>query len=129
MNLADYFEKHQGLGILATADTNGMVDLALYAKPHVINETMIAFVMRERLSHLNLKSNPRATYMFVEQGEEYLGKRLYLTKIREETNTSMVEMLRRKQPEICSPHDDSNKYLTFFQIDNIWPLVGDKAMR
>ncbi|MHC4748792.1 MAG: pyridoxamine 5'-phosphate oxidase family protein [Planctomycetota bacterium] len=127
MNLPDYFENVQGLGILATADSDGTVDLAIYAKPNVIDESTIAFVMRERLTHQNLKSNPHATYMFVEQGEGYVGKRLYLTKIREETNTSLVEMLRRKQPEICAPYDDSNKYLVHFQIDNIRPLVGEKT--
>ena len=127
MNLSDYFENVQGIGILATADSDGTVDLAIYAKPHVIDETTIAFVMRERLTHQNLKSNPHAAYMFVEQGEGYAGKRLYLTKIREETNTSLVEMLRRKQPEICALYDDSNKYLVHFQIDDIWPLVGDKT--
>ncbi len=127
MNLSDYFENVQGLGILATADSDGMVDLAIYAKPHVIDETTIAFVMRERLTHQNLKSNPHAAYMFVEQGEGYAGKRLYLTKIREETNASLVEMLRRKQPEICDLYDDSNKYFVHFRIDDIWPLVGDKT--
>jgi hypothetical protein len=127
MNLSDYFENVKGFGILATADEDGMVDLAVYAKPHVIDETTIAFIMRERLTHKNLKSNPKAAYMFVEHGKGYAGKRLYLTKIREESNTSVVEMFRKKQPEICSPKDDSNKYLVHFQIDDIRPLVGDKT--
>jgi hypothetical protein len=65
--------------------------------------------------------------MFVEHGKGYAGKRLYLTKIREESNTSLVEMFRKKQPEICSPNDDSNKYLVHFQIDYIRPLVGDST--
>jgi hypothetical protein len=82
--------------------------------------------MKERLSHTNLKSNPHAAYMFVEKGEGYVGKRLYLTKLREETNTSVVEMFIQKQPEICPADDDSNKYLVHFQVDDIWPLVGDK---
>lgn len=125
MSLSDYFENVQGLGILATADSRGTVDLAVYAKPHVIDETTIAFVMRERLSHQNLKSNPRAAYMFVERDKGYTGKRLYLTKIREETNTSVVEMFRKKQPEICASSDDSNKYLVHFRVDDIRPLVGD----
>ena len=127
MSLYDYFENAQGLGILATSDENGMVDLAVYAKPRVIDETTIAFIMRERLTRQNLKSNPHAAYMFVEKGEGYAGKRLYLTKIREESNTSIVEMFRKKQPEICSPDDDSNKYLVHFQIDDIRPLVGDST--
>ena len=66
MNLSDYFEKVRGYGILATADSDGMADLAIYAKPHVIDETTIAFIMRERLTHQNLKSNPHAAYMFIE---------------------------------------------------------------
>ncbi len=126
MSLSDYFENVQGLGILATADSDGMVDLAIYARPHVIDETTIAFVMRERLSHQNLKSNPNAAYMFVEQGEGYVGKRLYLTKTREETNTSLIEEFRRRQPEICAADDDSNKYLVFLQINDVRALVGDK---
>jgi len=126
MSLFDYFEKASGIGILATADSDGMVDLAVYARPEVIDETTIAFIMRERLSHQNLKSNPHAAYMFIEQGEGYTGKRLYLTKIREETNTSLIEEIVRKKPEICDPNDDSNKYLVIFQIENIWPLVGEK---
>ena len=125
MSLSYYFEHKEGLGILATADSDGMVDLAIYAKPHVIDEKTIAFIMRERLTRKNLKSNPKAAYMFVEHGERYTGKRLYLTKIREESNTSVVEMFRKKQPEICLLKDDSNKYLVHFQIDNIRPLVGD----
>lgn len=126
MSLFDYFEKARGLGILATSDSDGMVDLALYARPEVIDESTIAFIMKERLSHQNLKSNPHAAYMFIEKGEGYVGKRLYLTKIREETNTSLVEKIIRKKPEISPPEDDSNKYLVIFQVDNIWPLVGEK---
>jgi len=127
MSLSEYFEKAQGMGILATADSEGVVDLALYAKPHVIDESTIAFIMQERLTHRNLKSNPHAAYMFVEKGPGYNGKRLYLTKTREETNTSVVEMFRKKQPAICAAGDDSNKYLVHFQVDEIRPLVGGKA--
>jgi len=126
MSLFDYFEKADGIGVLATADSDGMVDLAVYARPEVIDDTTIAFIMKERLSHQNLKSNPHAAYMFIEQGEGYAGKRLYLTKIREETNTSLIEEIIRKKPQIADPGDDSNKYLVIFQVENIWPLVGDK---
>lgn len=127
MNLFDYFKNVQGLGILATANSDGMVDLALYAGPEVVDKSTIAFIIRQRLSHQNLKSNPHAAYMFIEKGEGYAGKRLYLTKIREETNTSLVDKFIKKQPEICPPDDDSNKYLVFFQVDTIRPLVGDNT--
>lgn len=126
MSLWGYFENMQGLGVLATADSDGMVDLAIYAKPRVVDETTVAFVMKERLSHQNLKSNPNAAYMFIEKGDGYKGRRLYLTELREETNSSLVEEFRKRQPEICPVGDDSNKYLVFFQVNDVWPLVGDK---
>lgn len=126
MSLSYYFEHTKGMGILATADSDGMVDLAIYAKPQVIDDNTIALVMKERLSHQNLKSNPHAAYMFIEKDKGYVGKRLYLTKLREETNQSVVDMLIQKQPEICPADDDSNKYLVHFQVDDVWPLVGDK---
>lgn len=126
MSLLEYFENAEGLGVMATADSDGIVDVAIYASPTVIDETTVAFVMRERLSHQNIKTNPNAAYMFVEKGEGYNGVRLYLTEIREETNSSLIEEFRKKQPEICPARDDSNKYLVFFQVNEVWPLVGDK---
>lgn len=124
MNLFEYFENAEGTGILATADSDGMVDIALYARPQVADESTIAFIMRERLSYQNLKSNPNAAYMFIEKGPGYSGKRLYLTMIRAETNQSLVDSFIKKQPEISPAGDDSNKYLVFFRVENIWPLVG-----
>ena len=126
MDLSSYFEKTEGTGILATADSDGTVDIAIYAKPEVVNNSTIAFVMKERLSHQNLKTNLHAAYMFIEKGEGYKGYRLYLTKTREETNTTIVNEFIKRQPEIASPKDDSHKYLVYFQIDDVWPIVGDK---
>ena len=117
MDLLAYFENTAGIGILATSDSDGIV----------VGEATIAFVMKERLSHQNLKTNPHAAYMFIEKGEGYKGQRLYLTKLREETNTSVIEEFIKRQPEIAEPGDDSNKYLVYFHVDNIWPLVGKKT--
>jgi hypothetical protein len=36
MDLAQYFENKKGTGVLATADDQCRVDLAVYARPHVI---------------------------------------------------------------------------------------------
>lgn len=127
MNLFDYFERTEGTGILATCDSDGIVDLAIYARPEVAGDLTIAFVMKERLSHQNLRTNPHAAYMFIEKGESYKGHRFYLTKLREETNTSVIKELIKKQPEIAEPGDDANKYLVYFHVDNIWPLVGEKT--
>lgn len=84
MDLKEYFENTKGIGILGTADDAGKVDAAVYARPTILEDGSLAFIMRDRLTHHNLQSNSHATYLFVENGPGYKGKRLYLTKVREE---------------------------------------------
>jgi hypothetical protein len=127
MNLQEYFENTEGLGMLATADSEGNVDAAIYARPHVLDEASVAFIMREHLSFKNLQSNPKAAYMFVEKGQGYSGKRLYLTKTREETDPDLIDKIRRKPRGSYSEDDKSKAHLVTFSIDRIRPLVGDSV--
>lgn len=128
MTLADYFEKASGTGILATCDPGHEVDMALYAKPHVVDESTVVFVMKERLSHRNLRSNLQAAYLFIEDGPGYKGIRLYLTMTREEKNQTIVQALRKKQPCIYPTEDDSDKFLVYFRVDRTRPLIGDDPL-
>ncbi len=131
MNLKSYFEQHEGVGILATCDPNTFVDVAVYAKPLVVDRTTVAFVMRQRLSHQNVKEHFRAAYMFIEKTQEYKtcedykGIRLYLTLQREEINQSVIEEMHKKDPCIYPEEDDSEKYLVFFSVSHVRPLAGD----
>jgi hypothetical protein len=68
MNLKTYFDETKGMGVLSTADGKGRVNAAVYARPHVMDDGTLAFVMRDRLSHENLTSNPHAAYLFREEG-------------------------------------------------------------
>jgi len=125
LDLYRYFENTPGRGILATADDQGNVDLALYARPHVVDNQTIALIMCERLSHHNLKSNLNAAYMYIEDGVGYQGHRFYLVKEREETNSELIAAWSRRTGNIASPGDDSHKYLVFFRVTRIRPLVGN----
>jgi hypothetical protein len=124
MNLSDYFETTQGTSILATSNSAGQVDVAIYSRPHVTDENTVAFIMRHRLTHENLQSNPQAAYMFIEKGPGYKGKRLYLTKLREETDPELIDSLRKKGGKHNSKSDEK-KFLVYFHIDRTRPLVGD----
>ena len=121
MTLKSYFENTEGKGILATADSDGKVDTAIYARPHFMDDGSIALIMRDRLSHHNLESNFHACYMFIEKGPGYKGKRLFLTKLREEQDSELLASLRRRQ---YINEKDESKFLVFFQIDKELPLVG-----
>jgi len=123
MSLSDYFENTEGTGILATADSEGNVDIAIYARPHVIDETTVAFIMNERLSYRNTTSNPKAAYLFLEDAPGYIGKRLYLTKTKEETDAEVINAMRRKPDKY--EEGDLKKYLVYFSVDKIRALVGE----
>jgi hypothetical protein len=122
MKLDEYFEKTKGLGVLATADGDGNVDAAIYARPHFMEDGSLAFIMRDRLSHHNLQSNPHATYLFKEEGSGYGGRRLFLTKIREEQDTALLKSLRRRKSAYGNGED---RFLVFFTLNKELPLVGD----
>jgi len=121
MNLKGYFENTKGGGVLATADSDGKVDAAVYARPHFMEDGTIAMIMRDRLTHHNLQSNAHAAYLFHEDGPDYKGKRLFLTKLREEQDTELIKSLRRRQ---YIDETDEARFVVFFQIDKELPLIG-----
>lgn len=125
MNLAGYFGNTKGTGILATADSSGAVDAAIYATPEVVDDNTIAFIMADRLSHQNLQSNPKAAYMFIEQGNGYQGKRLYLTKIDEVENPEMSDDLRDESKKLDGYTEGQMFFRVQFRVDNVRPLVGE----
>jgi hypothetical protein len=123
VELKDYFEKTTGTGVLSTADGNGLVNAAIYSRPHFIEGDKLAFIMRDRLSHKNLESNPHAVYLFIADGPGYKGKRLYLRMVREEKNTDQIEILQRRK---ITKETNEDRFLVFFELVRERPLVGDK---
>jgi hypothetical protein len=127
MTLGDYFEKAKGKGVMATADAKGKVRMAVYARPHFINEKTAAFIMADRLMHKNLQSNPNASYLFMEEGRRYLGKRLYLTKLKEEKNSDLVNQLRRRgRRPVDESYKQGQRFVVFFEVNKVLPLIGAK---
>ena len=126
MSLAEYFEDIKGLGVLATSDSEGNVDIAVYSRPYIINENTVAFSMLEKLSYSNIQSNPKAAYMFVEEGAGYKGKRLHLTKTGEEKDEERIKQIKQQHSK-AKDYDGKVRHLIYFSVDKIRPLVGDKT--
>lgn len=124
MDLKPYFDQAKGHGVLATADASGRVNLAIFARPHVMEDNSVAFIMPHRLTHNNLESNPQAAYLFLESGPGYKGKRLYITKIREEQDTDLLYSLRRRTYPAEKEKQEGPRFLVFFQVDQVLPVVG-----
>ena len=124
MKLKEYFENTKGLGVIATSDSKGMVDVAVYAKPHFMDDGSVAFIMADRLTHKNIQSNGNAAYLFKEDGPGYKGKRLFLSKIKEEQDSDLLYSLRsKKYPE--GKEEGKPRFLVFFSIEKELPLIGE----
>ncbi|MBM4092725.1 MAG: pyridoxamine 5'-phosphate oxidase family protein [Planctomycetes bacterium] len=127
MSLREYFSTAKGTGFLATANAQGNVNIAVYARPHFLGEDdhEAAFIMNDRLSHAYVDSNPHAAYLFMEASEDYVGKRLILTKVREETDAAKIRSLRRRNlPPECEGEDSAKRFLVYFRVDDVRPLIG-----
>jgi hypothetical protein len=125
MNLDEYFKTHDGTGILSTADGTGKVNGAVYAKPHILVNRRVAFIMSDRLSHHNLGTNPRAHYLFVENGGKSKGVRLHLDLVEESSDKAVIEKYSRRPRQ---GEDDEKRFLVTFEIVKARKLLGDEEI-
>ena len=117
MKLSEYFEKAKGFGVLATTDAAGQVNQAIYAKPYFLDkddDATCSFIMARRLSHDNVWHNPSAAYLFIEEGKEFVGKRLSLTALAEDDDPEKIKEVRRRYAPPIS--EEESKYLVHFHI-------------
>ena len=127
MTLKDYFESRSGICILSSADRSGKVTTAVYSAPRVMEDGMVCFIMRERLTYRNILDNPHAACMYIEHGGGYQGIRLFLAKVREVNDQDLIARMTRRN---LTPEEDRSKgpkHLVIFRVDKILPLVGDSA--
>jgi hypothetical protein len=127
MSLQEYFKSKKGFGVLSTADDKGKVDAAPYASPHVIDDTHVAFIMADKLSHANITKNPYAVYLFREGWFGYNGKRLYLKKEKESDDQGLIEnTCKATYPgPYCTQRYLKGSFIVFFKVESVLPLVGD----
>ncbi len=126
MSLQQYFSTTEGLGILSTADENGQPNAAVFSRPHVIDEQTVAFIMAPRKSKENVSRTNKACFLFKEDSQGYKGKRLYLTKVSEVTDTAQVDEFRRLHSKRnYERYKDLKSSVVTFHVDRVLPLIGD----
>ena len=128
MNLQEYFSTTQGTGFLATASAEGKPDIAVYSRPQFMSDGTLAFIMRDRLTHAYLQENDHAAYAFIEDADGFKGVRLFMKKIREDSDVELVARMTRRH---LSPEEDSAKgpkFIVYFQIEKVLPLIGGQEL-
>jgi hypothetical protein len=63
----------------------------------------------------------------MESKEKYVGKRLYLTKMKEEEDSKLIDTIRRREAcPVDKGYKKGKRYLVYFKIDKVLPLIGAK---
>lgn len=123
MNWKNYFNETNGDGYLATADPTGVVNVAPYFRPEVLDDGGIAFGMSESRTYQNVQSNGHATFAFNEGG--FKGVRLYLEKTEETDAGLVMEKLRaRADAEVLPGTGAHLKHVVVFKVAKFEPLTS-----
>ena len=125
MDLKVYFAETGGMGILSTAGDDGRVTSAIYSIPKIMDDNRLAFILREHLTYANLKENPYAVYLFMEDRNRLGGARFYLKKNGEDDDPELLAAMTRRN---LTPEEDmarGPKHIVYFEIEKILSLVGD----
>lgn len=126
MDFTEYFSQVNGNGFLATSNSRGEVNVAVYSRPQIMKDGSFVFGMTDRLTHTNLQENPRAVYAFHEGS--YRGRRFYLYKVKEETSGQVLDEIRKAADKYAFPGaGKAVKYVVYFRLDNELPLVVEKC--
>ena len=126
MNLHDYFSGKSGFGVISTSNNQGEVNSAVYAKPHVIDNNTVAFIMRDRLTRKNVTENPQAHYMFIEHDHGFHGVRLSLTMLEETQDQGQIQAISRRSS--AGDRDDGERFLVTFTVNKALMLVGGEEV-
>lgn len=125
MNISKYFSSNKGLGILSTANAKGEVNSAVYAKPHELDDGSIAFIMRDRLTHANIRENPNANFLFIEHDNGFTGIRLNLEMVEEITDKDTIASLSRR----AKTDENEQRFLVSFKIRRALQLIGGEEIQ
>lgn len=126
MKISEYFNSASGTGILSTANKDGEVNGAIYAKPSINSSREVSFITRNKKTRANLQQNPHAHYLFIEANNGYKGVRMSLTMTKESTDKVLIDKLSRRKH--ASSEVGSDRYLVTFEVNKVIELIGDKEI-
>lgn len=123
MKLAELFPEG-GRGIIGTADANGVVNLAVFATPHVVDEETLAWGFGEGRSIANLRQNPHASYLYLAPSRGYSGWRLTLTMTEEKGEGELLGEIKEKAALVASPQASAAvTRAAYFKVEEVRPLM------
>jgi hypothetical protein len=115
--------KPGGRGVIGTASKAGVVNMAVYAAPHLLDDKTVAWGMTDGRTWNNVRENPNASYTYFAPGEGYRGARLTLSLTRTEDSGEMLAKVRERTGMVSVGSPEAVKHVAYFKVVETRPLV------
>ncbi len=123
MNLAELFA-NPGLGVMSTSSSDGKVNSAVYARPHVIDETTLVWGMTDKRTYQNLSRNRHAAFLFKTGTPGFSGVRLALELIKTEESGDLLAAIKKNTDEIVGPGAGATiTHAAWFRVTEVRDLI------
>jgi len=115
--------KPGGRGVIGTASKAGVVNMAVYAVPHFVDNETVAWGMTDGRTWDNVRENPNASYAYFAPGEGFRGARLTLTRSRTEDSGELLSKIRERTAALSPGNPAEVKHVAYFKVVETRPLV------
>jgi hypothetical protein len=115
--------KPGGRGVIGTASKAGVVNMAVYGVPHVVDDETVAWGMTEGRTWNNVRENPNASYAYFAPGEGFHGARLMLSLTRTEDSGKMLAKIRERTGMVSPGNPQAVRHVAYFKVIETRPLV------
>ena len=115
--------KPGGRGVIGTASKAGVVNMAVYAVPHVVDAETVAWGMTDGRTWNNVRENPNASYTYFAPGEGFRGARLTLSLSRTEDSGEMLAKIRERTGASSPGNPEAVRHVAYFKVVETRPLV------
>lgn len=126
--LMEMFNKMSRIGVLATSNNDGDVNVAVFGSPRMIDENTVIMAIGDNRSYQYLQENPKASFIVVEPGDSpmaWKGARLYLEVDTMERYGELLDSFREKIRKMAG--DTSANAIVAairFRITAVRPLIA-----
>ena len=123
MNLTELFTQ-SGVAVMATASADGSVNTAIYARPHVIDETTMVWGMTDGRTYRNITQNKNAAFLFKTSTHGFSGVRLALKLIKTEEDGEMLLKIKENAEVTVGPGTGAAvTHAAWFTVTEVRPLI------
>lgn len=123
MNLSELFT-NPGLGVMSTSSSDGKVNSAVYARPHIIDETTLVWGMTDKRTYQNLTRNRHAAYLYKTNGPGFSGVRLALELIRTEDEGDLLATIKANTDVVVGPGAGAAvTHAAWFRVTEVRDLI------